>query len=96
MQTSMQQSLNALDEILMERFDISFGNRIVTQTIDFVAVFVAAGGQLVDALDYQISTKILRKVLSSDDGEAFLILEDATKDYTETQRLIKKRIRDLG
>lgn len=92
----VRERLNALDEILMERFDISFGNRIVTQTIDFVAVFVAAGGQLVDALDYQISTKILRKVLSSDDGEAFLILEDATKDYVETQRLIKKRIRDLG
>lgn len=94
--TEVMERLNALDEILMERFDISFGNRIVTQTIDFVAVFVAAGGQLVDALDYQISTKILRKVLSSDDGEAFLILEDATKDYSETQRLIKKRIRDLG
>ena len=88
--------LDALDEILMERFDISFGNRIVSQTIDFVAVFVATGGKLVDALDYQISTKILRKVLSSDDGEAFLILEEATKDYAETQRLIKKRIRDLG
>lgn len=88
--------LDALDEILMERFDISFGNRIVSQTIDFVAVFVAAGGKLVDALDYQISTKILRKVISSDDGEAFLILEEATKDYAETQRLIKKRIRDLG
>lgn len=64
--------LQALDNILMDKFDTSFGNRIVTQTIDFVAVFVAAGGRLEDALDYQISTKILRKVIGSDDEESGL------------------------
>lgn len=87
--------LEELDAVLMDKFDISFGNRIVTQTVDFAAVFTAAGGSLEDALDYQISTKILRKVISSDDGEAFLELLDATKDYKETQRLINKRIKDL-
>ena len=87
--------LDKLDAVLMDKFDISFGNRIVTQTVDFAAVFTAAGGSLEDALDYQISTKILRKVISSDDGEAFLELLDATKDYKETQRLINKRIKDL-
>ncbi|WP_446787113.1 hypothetical protein [Macellibacteroides fermentans] len=87
--------LEELDDTLMENFDISFGNRIVTQTIDFAAVFTAAGGKLTDAIDYQISTKILRKVISSDDGDAFLELLDATKDYPETQRLINKRIKDL-
>ncbi len=87
--------LEELDDILMEKFDMSFGNRIVSQTIDFAAVFTAAGGKLTDALDYQISTKILRKVISSDEAEAFLELSDATKDYPETQRLISKRIKDL-
>lgn len=87
--------LDKLDAVLMDKFDISFGNRIVSQTVDFAAVFTAAGGSLEDALDYQISTKILRKVISSDDGEAFLELLDATKDYKETQRLINKRIKDL-
>ena len=87
--------LEKLDAVLMDKFDISFGNRIVYQTVDFAAVFTAAGGSLEDALDYQISTKILRKVISSDDGEAFLELLDATKDYKETQRLINKRIKDL-
>ena len=87
--------LEELDAVLMDKFDISFGNRIVTQTVDFAAVFTAAGGSLEDALDYQISTKILRKVISSDDGEAFRELLDATKDYKETQRLINKRIKDL-
>lgn len=88
--------LEELDAVLMDEFDISFGNRIVTQTVDFAAVFTAAGGSLEDALDYQISTKILRKVISSDDREAFRELLDATKDYKETQRLIKKRIKDLS
>ncbi len=87
--------LEELDAVLMDEFDISFGNRIVTQTVDFTAVFTAAGGSLEDALDYQISTKILRKVISSDDREAFEELSDATKDYKETQRLINKRIKDL-
>ena len=87
--------LEKLDAVLMDKFDISFGNRIVSQTVDFAAVFTAAGGSLEDALDYQISTKVLRKVISSDDGEAFLELLDATKDYKETQRLINKRIKDL-
>ncbi len=91
----VERRLTELDNKLMEYFDISFGNRIVTQTIDFVAVFVAAGGTLVNALDYQISTKILRKVISSDDAEALSILLDATKDYPETQRLINKRIKEL-
>ena len=79
----------------MEEFDVSFGNRIVTQTMDFVAVFVEAGGKMEDALDYQISTKILRKVINSDDEEALLKLFDATTDYQETQRLIEKRLKEL-
>ena len=87
--------LQALDNILMDKFDTSFGNRIVTQTIDFVAVFVAAGGRLEDALDYQISTKILRKVIGSDDEESLLELQMAVTDYPETTRLIEKRLREL-
>ena len=92
----VESRLNELDEVLMEQFDISFGNRIVTQTMNFVAVFVAAGGELVDALDYQISTKILRKVITSDAEEALLELESVTTDYKETQRLIKKRLKELS
>jgi len=91
----VESRLEALDEVLMEKFDVSFGNRIVTQTVDFAAVFKAAGGDVKDALDYQISTKILRKVISSDDHKALEDLQKATTDYPETQRLIKKRINDL-
>ena len=91
----VESKLEDLDNVLMEEFDVSFGNRIVTQTMDFVAVFVEAGGKMEDALDYQISTKILRKVINSDDEEALLKLFDATTDYQETQRLIEKRLKEL-
>lgn len=87
--------LNDLDSVLMEQFDLSFGNRIVTQTINFVGVFTAAGGTLENALDYQISTKILRKVITSDDEEALLELLDAVKDYPETTRLLEKKLKEL-
>ena len=87
--------LDALDAVLMEKFDLSFGNRIVTQTINFVGVFTAAGGTLENALDYQISTKILRKVINSDDEEALLELLDAVSDYPETKRLLEKRLKEL-
>ena len=46
-------------------------------------------------LDYQISTKILRKVITSDDEEALLELLEAVKDYPETTRLLEKRLREL-
>lgn len=91
----VEERLEKLDDVLMDKFDISFGNRIVTQSVDFAAVFSCAGGSLTDALDYQISTKILRKVITSDDIDAFIALRDATSEYPETQRLIKKRIKDL-
>lgn len=91
----IEKRLDSLDAVLIDEFDVSFGNRIVTQTIDFAAVFIAAGGTLEDALDYQISTKILRKVISSDRDDAFLKLLEETKDYPETQRLINKKIREL-
>ena len=87
--------LDALDAVLMEKFDLSFGNRIVTQTINFVGVFTAAGGTLDHALDYQISTKILRKVITSDNEEALLELQEAVEAYPETTRLIEKRLKEL-
>lgn len=94
-QKEVEERLNDLDQLLMEKFDMSFGNRIVSQTINFVAVFVAAGGALNNALDYQISTKILRKVITTDDEEALLDLQDKVSDYPETMRLIEKRMKEL-
>lgn len=91
----VEERLEELDKVLIENFDLSFGNRIVTQTIHFVGVFTAAGGTLEKALDYQISTKILRKVITSDDEEALLMLQDAVAAYPESTRLVQKRLKEL-
>ena len=93
--SEVQEKLDLLDNVLMEQFDVSFGNRIVSQTIDFVAVFVNAGGTVNEALDYQISTKILRKIITSDDEEALIILKEAVSDYPKTLHLINKRLKEL-
>jgi hypothetical protein len=94
----VEERLTKLDNFLIKKFAVSFGNRIVRQTIDFAAVFVAAGGKLTDALDYQISTKILRKVISSDNRgvlEEFEILADEN-NYQKTAQMISKRLKNLG
>ncbi len=83
---AVEERLDALDKVLMDKFDLSFGNRIRTQTINFVGVFTAAGGSLENALDYQISTKILRKVITSDDEKALSKLLEAVAEYPENSR----------
>lgn len=92
----IEERLQKIDDFMTENFDLSFGNRIVNQTINFAAVFMAAGGKLETALDYQISNKIIRKVITEDNGEALLGLQDILKDYSMTQKLISKRIKELN
>lgn len=91
----VEKKLNELDDCLKKKFYTSFGNRIVKQTMDFVAVFMATGGTIEDALDYQISNKIVRKVITSDDTEALYELIDIVDDYPKTRQLIEKRINEL-
>lgn len=91
----VHQKLDALDDCLIEHFGVSFGTRIVNQSTNFVAVFTSAGGSLEDALDYQISTKIIRKVINSDDEDALMSLLEATADYPKTQLIVEKRLNDF-
>ena len=57
----MLEKLDELDQYIIEHFRISFGNRIMKQLGDFVPAFIACGGKEVDAVDYLIASKILRK-----------------------------------
>ena len=95
---AVEERLNLLDDLLIKYFDTSFGNRIVQQTIDFAAVFTASGGKPENALDYQISTKILRKVITSDDIIALRKFQEFSMEnnYGKTYSLIEKRLNDLG
>ena len=50
-----------MDNYVIEHFRIAFGNRIMKQLNTFVPVYVACGGKEVEAIDYFIAKKILRK-----------------------------------
>ena len=56
--------IRELDAYLVNKFHVTFGNRIMMQIDKYVPVFVACGGREVEALDDIISKKILRKLES--------------------------------
>lgn len=58
---SMRAKLDKLDGYITTRFKMSFGNRIEKQITAFVPVYVACGGTEMEALDYLIARKILKK-----------------------------------
>ncbi len=59
-----ERRLELLDKYLIEKFHITFGNRIMKQIKAYVPVLVSCGGTEIDALDDIISRKILRKLES--------------------------------
>ena len=55
------QSVTEIDDYVIEHFRIAFGNRIMKQLNTFSPVYVACGGKEIEAIDYFIAKKILRK-----------------------------------
>ena len=50
-----------IDDYVIKHFRIAFGNRIMKQLQTFAPVYVACGGKEIEAIDYFIAKKILRK-----------------------------------
>ena len=59
-----ERRLKTLDEYLVEKFEISFGNRIMRQIRNYIAVYVSCGGEELEALDDILCKKVLRKLES--------------------------------
>ena len=53
--------IGKLDNYVIEKFRVAFGNRIVKQLRRFVPVYVACGGTEEDGIDYLLATKVFRK-----------------------------------
>ena len=53
---------SALGRFMSEKFDITFGNRVLNQIVRFVPVYVACGGSSNKALDIMFARKVLRKL----------------------------------
>ena len=54
--------LRKLDEYLIEKFQITFGNRIMRQIMTYLPVYAVCGGDELDALDDIVCKKVLRKL----------------------------------
>lgn len=50
-----------LDNYVIEKFRVAFGNRIMKQLKNFVPVYVACGGSEIEGVDYILATKVFRK-----------------------------------
>lgn len=55
------ENLAKLDDFITEKFQITFGNRIMKQISLFIPVYIACGGDEIEGLDYLVARKILRK-----------------------------------
>ena len=53
--------ISKLDIYVIEKFRVAFGNRIMKQLKVFVPVYVACGGNEIEAIDYLLATKVYRK-----------------------------------
>lgn len=54
--------IEELDKYLIEHFQITFGNRIMKQIKSYIPVYVACGGDELEALDDILAKKVLRKL----------------------------------
>ena len=54
-------NMQKIDSYLITRFKMSFGNRIMKQMYDFIPVYVACGGTELEAMDYIVARKVLKK-----------------------------------
>jgi len=58
---TMTKKFAELDEFVIKKFKLAFGNRILKQLDSFVPVFVACGGTEMDGFDFIFTNKILKK-----------------------------------
>jgi len=59
-QTSLDK-LEVLNAYLIKNFRLAFGNRIMKQIRDYVPCFIACGGTEMQAIDFIVAKKVLRK-----------------------------------
>ncbi len=58
---SMLDKFNQLDNFVIKKFKLAFGNRILKQLETFIPVFISCGGKESDGFDFIFTNKILKK-----------------------------------
>ena len=57
----MLKKFDALDNFVIKKFKLAFGNRILKQLETFIPVYVGCGGTEVDGFDFIFTNKVLKK-----------------------------------
>ena len=57
----MLKKFDTLDNFVIKKFKLAFGNRILKQLETFIPVYVGCGGTEVDAFDFIFTNKVLKK-----------------------------------
>ncbi len=87
-----QDSLDKLEELnayLIKNFRLAFGNRIMKQIRDYVPCFIACGGTEIQAVDFIVAKKVLRKFESLSLG---FMKDELTKFNTYLDKLFGKNV----
>ena len=85
-ETSLEK-LEVLNAYLIKNFRLAFGNRIMKQIRDYVPCFIACGGTEMQAIDFIVAKKVLRKFESLSLG---FMRDELTKFSTYLDRLFGK------
>ena len=84
---STMDKFHQLDEFVIKKFKLAFGNRIEKQLLTFIPVYVGCGGTELEGLDFIFTNKILKKFQSL--NIAFL-KQELTELKTELDKLFGK------
>lgn len=79
--------LETLNDYLIKNFRLAFGNRIMKQIGDYVPCFIACGGTELQAIDFMIAKKVLRKFESLSLG---FMKDELTRFNTYLDKLFGK------
>ena len=72
----MMEKFDFLDNFIIKKFKLAFGNRILKQLDTFIPVFIACGGSEAEGFDFIFANKILKKFESLN----LAFLKDELKD----------------
>ena len=84
---SMVDKLEMLNSYLIKNFRLAFGNRINKQIREYVPCFIACGGTEIEAVDFIVAKKVLRKFESLSLG---FMRDELTKFNTYLDKLFGK------
>ena len=83
----LEDKLEVLNMYLIKNFRLAFGNRIIKQIHDFVPCLIACGGTEIQAVDFIVAKKVLRKFESLSLG---FMKDDLAKFSVYLDRLFGK------